>query len=51
MGPRVLGCGRYQLKETLFKWIIETDCSWVDLYLMTTAQTQDDPMVPWLFSI
>ena len=36
------------LKETLSKWILETDCSWVDLS-DGAAQTQDDPTVPRLF--
>ena len=38
------------LKKTLSKWILETDCSRVDL-LPTALLTQDDPTVPWLFSV
>ena len=40
----------WTLKESLSKWILETDCSWVDLFPMTLL-TQDDPTVPWLFSV
>ena len=40
------------LKETLSKWIIETDCSWVDLLLMALLRLRmTPPMVPWLLSL
>ena len=32
------------LKETLSKWIIETDCSWVDLFPMALLRLR---MTPW----
>ena len=35
------------LEETLSKWIIETDCSWVDLFLMALLQLR---MTPWSHS-
>ena len=32
------------LKETLSKWVLDTDCSWVGLFLsLGSTQTQDDP--------
>ena len=31
------------LKETLSKWIIETDCSWVDLFLMALLRLRITP--------
>ena len=35
------------LKETLFKWIIETDCSWMDLFPMALLRLM---MTPWSHS-
>ena len=35
------------LEETLSKWIIETDCSWVDLFLMALLKLR---MTPWSHS-
>ena len=32
------------LKETLSKWIIETDCSWMDLFPMALLRLR---MTPW----
>ena len=32
------------LKETLSKWILETDCSWVDLFPMALLRLR---MTPW----
>ena len=31
------------LKETLSKWILETDCSWVDLFLMALLRLRMTP--------
>ena len=31
------------LKETLSKWILETDCSWVDLFLMALLKLRMTP--------
>ena len=33
----------WTLKETLSKWIIETDCSWVDLFLMALLRLRMTP--------
>ena len=31
------------LKETVSKWILETDCSWVDLFLMALLRLRMTP--------
>ena len=37
--------------KRLSKWIIETDCSWVDLLRMALLRLRMTPQVPRLFSI
>ena len=36
------------LKEKLSQWILETDCSWVDLFLTALLRMTS---VPWLLSV
>ena len=33
----------WTLRETLSKWILETDCSWVDLFLMALLRLRMTP--------